>query len=112
MKDFQPSQIRNIALVSQHGTGKTSLAESLLFRTKAITRHGKIEDGTTALDFTPEEIHRKITISLALAPVEWTRAQLGPRQRGLGQGSGHAALSHASRAGPPRRRAGPPAQVG
>ena len=71
MKDFQPTQIRNVALVSHHGTGKTSLAESFLWRTKAITRHGKIEDGTTALDFSPEEIHRRITISLGLAPVEW-----------------------------------------
>ena len=71
MKDFQPSQIRNVALVSQHGTGKTSLAESLLFRGKVTARHGRIEDGTTALDFTPEETHRKISISLAVAPVEW-----------------------------------------
>jgi elongation factor G len=71
LKDFQPNQIRNIALVSQHGTGKTSLAESMLFRTKATARHGKIEDGTTTLDFTPEETHRKISISLGVAPVEW-----------------------------------------
>ena len=71
MKDFQPTQIRNAALVSHHGTGKTSLTESFLWRTKATSRHGKIEDGTTALDFSPEEIHRKITISLGLAPVEW-----------------------------------------
>ena len=71
MKDFQPSQIRNVALVSQHGTGKTSLAESFLFRTKLINRHGKVEEGTAALDFTPEESHRKISISLAVAPIEW-----------------------------------------
>ncbi len=71
MKDFQPNQIRNLALASHHGTGKTSLAESILFRTKASARHGKIEDGTTALDFSPEEVHRKISISLSLAPVEW-----------------------------------------
>jgi elongation factor G len=71
LKDFQPTQIRNAALVSHHGTGKTSLTESFLWRTKATSRHGKIEDGTTALDFSPEEIHRKITISLGLAPVEW-----------------------------------------
>ncbi len=71
MKDFQPNQIRNLALASHHGTGKTSLAEAILFRTKAAARHGKIEDGTTALDFSPEEIHRKISISLSVAPVEW-----------------------------------------
>jgi elongation factor G len=71
LKDFQPNQIRNLALASHHGTGKTSLAEAILFRTKASARHGKIEDGTTALDFSPEEVHRKISISLSLAPVEW-----------------------------------------
>ena len=71
MKDFQPSNIRNLALVSPHGTGKTSLAEALLFRTKVTSRHGKVEEGTTALDFSPEEIHRKISISLSIAPLEW-----------------------------------------
>ena len=71
MKDHPPAQIRNLALVSPHGTGKTSLAEALLYRTKVTTRHGKVEEGTAALDFSPEEIHRKITISLSLAPLEW-----------------------------------------
>src|SRR5438552_3956184 len=71
VKDLQPSNIRNIALCSPHGTGKTSLAESLLYRAKVTTRHGKVEEGTTALDFSPEEIHRKITVSLGVAPLEW-----------------------------------------
>jgi elongation factor G len=71
LKEFQPNQIRNVALASHHGTGKTSLAESILFRTKTTARHGKIEEGSTTLDFSPEEIHRKITISLGVAPVEW-----------------------------------------
>jgi elongation factor G len=71
LKEFQPSQIRNIALASQHGTGKTSLAEAFLWRTKVTSRHGKVEEGTTALDFSPEEVHRKISISVGVAPVEW-----------------------------------------
>jgi elongation factor G len=71
VKDLQPAHIRNLALVSPHGTGKTSLAEALLFRTKVTTRHGKVEEGTAALDFSPEEVHRKISISLAVAPLEW-----------------------------------------
>jgi elongation factor G len=71
LKDYDPNQIRNVVLASQHGTGKTSLAEALLFRAKGTNRHGRIEDGTTTLDYTPEEIHRQISISLGLAPIEW-----------------------------------------
>jgi elongation factor G len=66
LKEFQSSQIRNIALASQHGTGKTSLAEAFLWRTKVTSRHGKVEEGTSALDFSPEEVHRKISLSLGL----------------------------------------------
>lgn len=53
------------------GAGKTSLAESLLFNAGAITRMGRVDDGTTIMDFEPEEIKRKVTISAALAPCEW-----------------------------------------
>ena len=81
VKDLQPSNIRNIALCSPHGTGKTSLAESLLYRAKVTTRHGKVEEGTTALDFSPEEIHRKITVSLGVAPLEWRDTDSMPRMR-------------------------------
>jgi elongation factor G len=76
VKDLEPARIRNLALVSPHGTGKTSLAEALLFRTKVTTRHGKVEEGTSALDFSPEEIHRKISISLGLSPLEWNDTKI------------------------------------
>jgi elongation factor G len=71
LKDYDPTHIRNVVLASHHGTGKTSLAEALLFRTKATNRHGKVEDGTTTLDYTAEESHRQISISLSTAPIEW-----------------------------------------
>jgi elongation factor G len=76
LKDYDPIQIRNVVLASQHGTGKTSLAEALLFRTKATNRHGKIEDGTTTLDYTPEEVARQISISLAMSPIEWKSCKI------------------------------------
>ncbi len=71
MKEYSTSQIRNIALFAHGGAGKTSLAEAMLFCAKAVNRLGKVDDGSTALDYHHDEIHRKITINLALAQFEW-----------------------------------------
>ncbi|MDQ1404006.1 MAG: elongation factor, partial [Actinomycetota bacterium] len=71
MKSFPPAKIRNVALVGHGGSGKTTLAESLLFCAGAITRQGRVEDGSTVTDTEPEEIKRRISISLALAPFEF-----------------------------------------
>ena len=71
MKSYPTENIRNIVLVGHGGAGKTSLAEALLFRSGAITRMGKIQEGNTVCDFDEEEIKKQISVSTALAPVEW-----------------------------------------
>lgn len=64
---------RTFALVGTGGSGKTSLAEMLLFDTKTITRMGAIEEGTTALDYEPEEIRRRGSIQPGLATWLWKK---------------------------------------
>jgi elongation factor G len=71
LKGFPPEKIRNVALVGHGGSGKTTLAEALLHCAGAITRVGRVEDGTTVMDFDPEEQKRGLSLSLALAPFEW-----------------------------------------
>jgi elongation factor G len=71
MKTYPPEKIRNVLLFGHQGTGKTSLAEALLHVSGATTRLGRIEDGNTVCDFEPEEIRRSLSVSLALAPIEW-----------------------------------------
>ena len=63
-----PKGIRNVALVGHNGSGKTTLAEALAFATGAITRQGRVEDGSTVSDFEPEEIKYHMSLSLALVP--------------------------------------------
>jgi elongation factor G len=71
VKSYKTENIRNIVLVGHGGAGKTSLAEAMLFRSGAITRMGKITEGNTVTDFDEEEIRKGISVSTALAPVEW-----------------------------------------
>ena len=69
-------QLRNVALVAHGGSGKTSLAEAMLFNGKATNRLGKVDDGTSNLDFEPEEIKRRITISTSFHHCDWKKSTI------------------------------------
>jgi elongation factor G len=66
-----PEKVRNIALVGHGGSGKTTLAEALLFVGGAVNRMGSVEKGTTTFDYEPEEIDRGISLGLAVATADW-----------------------------------------
>ncbi len=70
MKPTTPDKIRNVALISHGGAGKTSLAEAMLFDAGAIKRLGTVEAGTTALDWDPDEQKRNQSINLAIGTLE------------------------------------------
>ena len=73
---YTANAIRNICLLGHSGSGKTALAESLLYMTGAIDRMGKNADGNTVCDFDPEEIRRNISISTAVVPLEYHNCKI------------------------------------
>jgi elongation factor G len=76
MDNYGIAGIRNVALLSHSGAGKTTLAEAALYSAGAISRMGKVDDGTTASDFDPEGMKRKISISLSLLPFIWQKTKI------------------------------------
>jgi len=74
MKEPRADTIRNIAVVSYTGAGKTSLVEALLYTAGVIPAMGSVASGTTVSDFEPEEIHRKISVSSGVAHFDWKDA--------------------------------------
>ncbi|GAB4280699.1 MAG: elongation factor G [Candidatus Promineifilaceae bacterium] len=76
MKEYKTENIRNIALVSHNGAGKTTFVERVLFNTGVTTRMGSVQSGTAVMDFEEEEAERHSSIATAIAPIEWRDTKL------------------------------------
>lgn len=71
MKEYKIEQLRNVGFISNGGTGKTTLAEAVLFTAGEISRQGKVDDGSTASDYNDDEIERKTSINMSLLYCDW-----------------------------------------
>ncbi|KKL75082.1 hypothetical protein LCGC14_2058460, partial [marine sediment metagenome] len=76
MKEYPPQKIRNVAIIGHGSTGKTSLAEAMLFASGATNRLGRVEDGTTVSDWDPDEQKRGFSVNLSVVPSEWNGHKL------------------------------------
>ncbi len=76
MKKYETESIRNLGMFSHGGEGKTSLVEAMLFLAGENTRLGKVDEGSSLMDYEPEEMERKASISASLACFEWNKYKI------------------------------------
>ncbi len=76
MKQYDPKNIINLALAGHSGSGKTSLAEAMIYLCSGSERLGKVSEGNTVCDFDPEEIKRKTSVQTCVAPIEWKNKKI------------------------------------
>ncbi|MDX9815844.1 MAG: GTP-binding protein, partial [Smithellaceae bacterium] len=76
MAKYESKSLRNLAIVGHGGTGKTSLCESFLFISGKNERLGRVDDGTSTMDYEPEEQKRRISISSSIKFVEWNKYKI------------------------------------
>src|SRR5438128_3859806 len=71
MKVYTAEHIRNVALISHVGSGKTSLVDAALYDSGAVTRQGKVDEGSSISDYDPDELKRRMSLNVKALPVEW-----------------------------------------
>lgn len=76
MKVYTAEQIRNVALISHVGAGKTSLIDAALYDSGAATRQGKVDEGTSIADYDPDELKRTMTLHAKVLSVEWKNSKI------------------------------------
>src|SRR5712691_4417362 len=76
MKVYRAEQIRNVALISHVGAGKTSLVDAALFDSGAVTRQGKVDEGSSVSDYDPDEVKRRMSLNAKVLPVEWKNCKI------------------------------------
>ncbi|HYL42258.1 MAG TPA: elongation factor G [Ktedonobacteraceae bacterium] len=76
MKVYRAEQIHNVALISHVGAGKTSLVDAALYDSGAVTRQGKVDEGSSISDFDPDELKRRMSLNAKVLPVEWKNSKI------------------------------------
>src|SRR2546425_3426117 len=76
MKVYTAENIRNVALISHVGAGKTSLIDAALYDSGAATRQGKVDEGSSVADHDPDELKRRMSLNVKVLPVEWKNQKI------------------------------------
>lgn len=76
MKVYRAEQIRNVALISHVGSGKTSLVDAALYDSGAVTRQGKVDEGSSISDYDPDELKRRMSLNAKVLPIEWNNTKV------------------------------------